>query len=107
MGYISQIERGVTKVNLDTLSEIACILERDLGELVMGLSSGGEDYLAWELSAILDSMDHRQHRAYSWIWPRQWPTGTRPPPEAKQDRPGGILCATKGRSVETWSGGTA
>ena len=36
VGYISQIERGVTKVNLDTLSEIGASLGCDLGELVTG-----------------------------------------------------------------------
>lgn len=33
-GYISQIERGITKVNLQTLSEIADILECDVAELI-------------------------------------------------------------------------
>lgn len=30
VGYISQIERGITKVNLETLSNIAEILECDM-----------------------------------------------------------------------------
>ena len=38
VGYISQIERGVTKVNLDTLSEIGASLGCDLGELVTLIS---------------------------------------------------------------------
>lgn len=30
VGYISQIERGITKINLDTLAQIATILECDI-----------------------------------------------------------------------------
>lgn len=33
-GYISQIERGITKVNLETLSDIADILECDIADLL-------------------------------------------------------------------------
>ena len=36
VGYISQIERGVTRVNLDTLAEIADCLDCGLEELVTG-----------------------------------------------------------------------
>ncbi len=36
VGYISQIERGVTKVNLDTLSKIATHLSCELSELLTG-----------------------------------------------------------------------
>lgn len=33
-GYISQIERGITKVNLETLSEIADILNCDIADFI-------------------------------------------------------------------------
>ena len=34
VGYISQIERGVTKINLDTLAAVAAHLNCELSELV-------------------------------------------------------------------------
>ena len=36
VGYISQIERGVTKINLDTLAAVAAHLNCELSELVTG-----------------------------------------------------------------------
>ena len=38
VGYISQIERGVTKINLDTLAAVAAHLNCELSELVTGVS---------------------------------------------------------------------
>ena len=40
VGYVSQIERGITKVNLDTLSKIAEILECDVTEFLKGVGDG-------------------------------------------------------------------
>ena len=58
VGYISQIERGVTKVNLDTLSEIGASLGCDLGELVTGVAAGSPLYL--EVAQTLQKMNARQ-----------------------------------------------
>jgi transcriptional regulator with XRE-family HTH domain len=33
-GYVSQIERGITKVNLETLSDIADVLECDIADFI-------------------------------------------------------------------------
>ena len=60
VGYISQIERGVTRVNLDTLAEIADCLDCGLEELVTGVSSGSENYLKGELSRTLERMNAKQ-----------------------------------------------
>lgn len=53
VGYISQIERGVTKVNLDTLSEIGASLGCDLGELVTGVAASSPLYLDREVAQTL------------------------------------------------------
>ena len=45
VGYISQCERGISKINLEKLSEIACILNCDIGYLVSGSSIESEEYL--------------------------------------------------------------
>ncbi len=45
VGYISQLERGITKINLDTLSEICSFLSCDITELVTGSIPGHDNYL--------------------------------------------------------------
>lgn len=62
VGYVSQIERGVTKVSLDTLSAIAGSLGCDLAELVTGVAVAQEQYLDHELALCVLQMDGRQKR---------------------------------------------
>ena len=59
VGYISQIERGVTKINLDTLAAVAAHLNCELSELVTGVSGR---YLEGELAQLVDQMDGRQRK---------------------------------------------
>ena len=58
VGYISQIERGVTKINLDTLAHLNC----ELSELVTGVSVLQGRYLEGELAQLVDQMDGRQRK---------------------------------------------
>lgn len=60
VGYVSQMERGVSRTNLDMLSEIALQLECELGELVTGVAAGQQDYLDRDLAAVLAQMNARQ-----------------------------------------------
>lgn len=60
VGYVSQVERGVTKVSLDTLAEAAGHLDCGLEELVSGVSGGRPDYLDRELADTLSRMNARQ-----------------------------------------------
>ena len=60
VGYISQVERGVTKISLDTLAEIATFLECDITELIMGTAPRQADYLTRELGCTFNLMDSRQ-----------------------------------------------
>ncbi len=62
VGYVSQVERGVTKVSLDTLSAIAARLDCDLAQLVSGMAVGHESYLHRELGQAVERMDGRQKR---------------------------------------------
>ena len=63
VGYISQIERGVTKINLDTL---ACgggaTSTVNFPELVTGVSVLQGRYLEGELAQLVDQMDGRQRK---------------------------------------------
>ncbi|MCM1364997.1 MAG: helix-turn-helix domain-containing protein [Faecalibacterium sp.] len=45
VGYISQIERGITKVSLGTLAEISSILGVDISYFVTGTATGGIGYM--------------------------------------------------------------
>lgn len=44
VGYISQIERGVTKANLETLSDICIAIKTDLVYLLNGTVIGENNY---------------------------------------------------------------
>lgn len=45
VGYISQIERGITKISLETLSEICTVLNGNMSFLVTGIASAHDEYL--------------------------------------------------------------
>ena len=60
VGYISQIERGVTKVNLDTLSKLCGYLGCDLAELVCGSCPNQMGYLERELQEACSKLGPRQ-----------------------------------------------
>lgn len=62
VGYVSQIERGVTKVSLDTLSNIAAHLGCDLTELLIGTTPRQSVYLAQELAELYYDMSVAQKR---------------------------------------------
>lgn len=60
VGYISQVERGVTKVSLDTLARIATVLQCDIAELVSGVTPEHGSYLSEELGGIYRSMNDQE-----------------------------------------------
>ena len=62
VGYISQIERGYTKVSLDTLSVIAGHVNCDIAQLVTGVVPEQEAYMQDELLRRYVRLDHRQKR---------------------------------------------
>lgn len=62
VGYISQMERGVTKINLDTLAAVSSCLGCELSELVTGVSVHHGHYLERDLAQLVERMDARQRR---------------------------------------------
>lgn len=62
IGYVSQMERGITKINLDTLSEIAAYLSCDVAELITGTVPQQSNYLDDELNHCYQSMDTKQKK---------------------------------------------
>lgn len=59
-GYISQIERGITKVNLDTLSHIATILDCDISFFITGTVKSSNNYLEEDLNFKIKSLTSQQ-----------------------------------------------
>lgn len=49
IGYVSQLERGITKISLDLLASISNILNRDLSYFVCGANYLSGSYLEDEL----------------------------------------------------------
>lgn len=56
-GYISQIERGLTKINLETLSEIADILECDIADFVSMSNIHNNDALKDNISDLYNQLN--------------------------------------------------
>ncbi len=59
VGYISQVERGITKISLETLSEISSVLNSDISYLVSGTAKGQSEYLQNELSEKFSALSER------------------------------------------------
>lgn len=56
VGYVSQVERGVTKISLDLLAAIATILNCDIAVLLNGSTVATENYLADEFSGCIKQL---------------------------------------------------
>lgn len=56
VGYISQIERGISKVSLERLIEISEYLDCGVDFLLEGTSPGDEKYLANELNGLFSQL---------------------------------------------------
>lgn len=67
VGYVSQIERGITKVNLDMLAKIADILNCDISNFVSRIVTSSEAYLNDELYNKLKMMSTAEKQLLSYI----------------------------------------
>lgn len=62
VGYVSQMERGVTKINLDMLSDICSALETDMSFFVSGTATKKNDYLAEEIGDRFSKLNEKQKK---------------------------------------------
>ena len=62
VGYISQIERGITKANLEMLSNICGIIDCDLVYLFGGAVVGNKPYLENELVEKWEKLNDKGKR---------------------------------------------
>lgn len=59
VGYISQIERGITKISLETLAEICTVLNSDMAFLVAGSAKKQNEYLKDEINEKFSRLSER------------------------------------------------
>ncbi len=60
VGFISQIERGITKVNLETLGKISAVTGTDISYFVSGISTSEKDFAVSEISKLIYELDGKE-----------------------------------------------
>ena len=63
IGYVSQVERGITKISLDLLGAISSILESDIAYLISGSAINSSEYIENELICEIRKLDQSK-RSY-------------------------------------------
>lgn len=59
VGYVSQLERGVTKISLDLLANISVILECNIADLITESAIASPDYRESEITEKLNRLTPR------------------------------------------------
>ena len=62
IGYVSQVERGVTRISLDLLAQISGILECDIAYFVSGTAISESGYLKNELTERFNLLSAAQKK---------------------------------------------
>lgn len=62
VGYVSQVERGITKISLDLLAAIATFLNCDIGEFVIGTSMRTKNYLLTDIEMAYNELSARERK---------------------------------------------
>ena len=62
VGYVSQIERGITKINLETLSHISEYLNCDITEFLSDTVKMSNNYLSEDFSSIIKKLNPKNRQ---------------------------------------------
>ena len=62
IGYVSQVERGVTKISLDLLGAISSILECDIASFITESATNSSEYLESELLSEIRKLDSKKKK---------------------------------------------
>ena len=62
IGYVSQVEGGVTKISLDLLAAISTILECDVAALISESAINSTEYLESEIVTELCKLDQKKKK---------------------------------------------
>ena len=62
IGYISQVERGITKISLDLLGAISTVLNCDVAEFVSESAVNSNDYMESEIINEIRRLDNKKRK---------------------------------------------
>lgn len=62
IGYVSQVERGITKISLDLLGAISTILDCDVATLISETAIRSNEYMTTEIIEATRSLDDKKRR---------------------------------------------
>ena len=62
IGYVSQVERGITKISLDLLGAISGILNTDIAHFITESAISSNAYMESELISEIRKLDNRKKK---------------------------------------------
>ena len=62
IGYVSQVERGITKISLDLLARVSTIFELDITYFLTNTCVKQDDYMVYEIMRELRMIGDRDRR---------------------------------------------
>lgn len=62
IGYVSQVERGITKISLDLLGAISSILNYDIAEFISESAVNSNEYMETELLNEIKKLDQKKKK---------------------------------------------
>ena len=62
IGYVSQVERGITKISLDLLGAISSILECDIASFITESATNSSEYMESELFSEIRKLDSKKKK---------------------------------------------
>ena len=62
VGYVSQVERGITKISLDLLGAISSVLDYDMAYFVSESAVNHSEYMGSEIANELKKMDNKKKK---------------------------------------------
>jgi len=62
VGYVSQVERGITKISLDLLGAISGILERNIADFISDSAVHSSSYMEAELLYEIQKLDQNKRK---------------------------------------------
>ena len=62
IGYVSQVERGITKISLDLLGAISSALECDIASFIAESATNSSDYMESELLGEIRKLDGKKKK---------------------------------------------
>ncbi len=62
IGYVSQVERGITKISLDLLAAISAILNCDIASLISESAVNSNEYMESEIINEIKKLDQKKKK---------------------------------------------